>query len=571
MVREQQKRIDILIADDDAEYLKLAENILAEDYSVATTDSGDKALRILSEAEPQLILLDLHMPGLSGEETMAQITADERWKKIPVIILTTDSAPETEIKCFTMGAADFIVKPFVPLIMKNRVSRVMELYGLRKDLEGRLEEKSKLLEKVSLNSIMAIANTIDAKDAYTSGHSLRVAKCAKAIAEKLGWSEEEARNIYHIGLLHDIGKIGVPDSILNKPSRLNEEEFALIKKHPVIGGEILKNVRAIKGVADGALYHHERYDGKGYPLGLSGEDIPLCARIIAIADTYDAMTSNRIYRAKLPDPRVVAEFERCSGTQFDPKLAALFVEMLKEGFHIPREKRREEDAEYAKRQNLPDENGVQLNRVLTEYGTGKGNADHLTGVNNRSYGETEIEKRLARGHKGALLVVDLDNFKNINDTYGHLMGDKVLKVLAASLAESAGEQDLVCRLGGDEFVVFLTELVHRDLIKERIHKIMDAFAKSMDAIGCENMAHISVGIALSPADGKEFPMLYANADKALYYVKRSGKNSYSFFRDEQPYASGRKPCWRGIWILGKARLKCRMKNFRISTAICPDA
>ncbi len=530
---EQLNKVDILLVDDSAMNRKFAERILKEEYSIVTVGSGAEALELLETCEPKLILLDFRMPGMDGAETMEKIRENKDWSGIPIIILTADSAPETEKEFFVMGADDFIVKPFVPMTMKSRIGRMIELYSLRRDLEARLEEKSLLLEKVSLNSILAIANTIDAKDAYTSGHSVRVAKCSQQIALRLGWSEEEARNLYHIGLLHDIGKIGVPDSILNKPTRLSDEEFVQIKKHPVIGAEILKNIRMIPGVSDGALYHHERYDGKGYPFGLAGEDIPLCARIIAVADAYDAMTSNRIYRAKLPDLHVVSEFERCSGKQFDPHLAYVFVEMLNEGFHIPPESRRGEDEKKSEQWTLADDNGTLLNRVLAEYGSGKNALDSLTGLHNRGYGEKAIEELLAGAHRGALLIMDLDDFKNVNDTYGHLMGDKVLKLLASALVSNVEDKDVVCRLGGDEFVAFFTDETDREALTARTERIMDGFAASLEEIGCGGVTHISGGIALSPTDGKNFSSLYSNADKALYYVKENGKNACGFYRKVQ--------------------------------------
>ena len=531
MTKASLKKIDIMIVDDDIINVKLAERILKDEYSIIVAQSGEKALELLDEYQPKLILLDLHMPGMDGKETINRIRQNEEWSKIPVIFLTSDNMPEIEQECFEMGAADFVVKPFIPVIMKSRVSRTIEFYDLRHNLENRLNEKTQLVEKISLNSILAIANTIDAKDAYTSGHSLRVAKCSEEIAKQLGWSEEEVRNIYQIGLLHDIGKIGVPDSVLNKPTKLNDEEFALIKQHPVIGSKILKDIRMIRGVADGALYHHERYDGKGYPFGLKGEDIPFCARIIAIADAYDAMTSNRIYRAKLPDERVIAEFERCKGTQFDPDIANVFIGMLKNGFYIQCNERRRSEDRGDEKSDWASESSNLLNKVLLEYNSGKGSADFLTGLSNRNYGESKIQKLLEEGHKGALLAIDLDNFKRINDTYGHLMGDKVLKVLAATLSSNAEENDIICRLGGDEFAMFFADVSNYDIIEERVKNIMYAFSENMVDVGCGNGVYISVGIAVSPSDGKSFSMLYNNADKALYYVKKSGKNSYSFFRD----------------------------------------
>ncbi len=297
----------------------------------------------------------------------------------------------------------------------------------------------------------------------------------------------------------------------------------------------------IPNVADGALYHHERYDGKGYPFGLAGEDIPYCARIIAIADAYDAMTSNRIYRTKLPDLKVVNEFERCSGTQFDPHLAHVFVGMLNEGFYLPPETRREGDNAVNEQWNIVDDNRTLLNRILSEYGSGKNALDSLTGLHNRGYGEKAIEGLLAEGHRGALMITDLDNFKNVNDTYGHLMGDKILKLLAAALSSNVADKDVLCRLGGDEFVAFFTDDVDREMLQERIRHIMDAFAASLVDINFENLTHISAGVALCPSDGKSFSALYSNADKALYFVKKNGKNSCSFYQGTAVGTPNQKP------------------------------
>ena len=534
-------QIDILIVDDDVTDLKTAEEILEKDFSIITARSGKEAFSLLEEYMPKLILLNLHMPNMDGRETMEKLQENAIWKSIPVIFQTADYDPGVEKECFALGAADFIVKPFIPMVMQSRISRTIELYGLRNDLEARLEIKTRQVENVSLNSIMAIANTIDAKDTYTSGHSVRVAKCAKAIAERLGWSEEEIENIHYMALLHDIGKIGVPDSILNKPSRLSEEEFALIKRHPVVGAEILKDIHMIKDVSDGALCHHERFDGKGYPSGLKGKEIPLCARIIGIADTYDAMTSNRIYRAKLSDKKVIEEFERCSGTQFDPELAELFVSMLKEGFHIPKEQRRWEDGISLDHFDRAGESTILLNKVLNEYtasAQNKGMTDSLTGLPNRNYGETQIEIILNSAGQGAFLMIDLDNFKSINDTYGHIVGDRVLKIMADSMAEAAEEGDIICRLGGDEFVMFLTDILDRERIKAKSEEIMDLFAQNMKKMSLEKTITLSIGIAVSSTDGRRFSVLYNNADKALYHVKRNGKNAYAFFSEEKDEERG---------------------------------
>lgn len=198
-----------------------------------------------------------------------------------------------------LGADDFIIKPVVPLVMNSRISRILELKELRDELETQLDKKTKQVKMVTLNSIMSIANTIDAKDKYTSGHSIRVANCAVEIAKKLGWSESEIQNFRYVALLHDIGKIGVPDSVLNKPEKLTDEEFAIIKEHPVTGGEILKDIRIIEHVQEGALFHHERFDGKGYPFGLKGIDIPLYAS--SLKNAIDALKTSVITSLRASD------------------------------------------------------------------------------------------------------------------------------------------------------------------------------------------------------------------------------------------------------------------------------
>lgn len=183
-------------------------------------------------------------------------------------------------------------------------------------------------EKLTYQIMETLVQTIEAKDKYTKGHSARVAEYAKALAEKMGMTKEEQNEIYYMGMLHDIGKIGIADTIINKPGKLTDEEYAVIKTHPVVGYNILKNMDEIKGIENGARWHHERYDGKGYPDGLSGEEIPLYARIIAVADVYDAMTSNRSYRSVLPQKEVREEIRRVSATQLDPVIAGCMVQLI---------------------------------------------------------------------------------------------------------------------------------------------------------------------------------------------------------------------------------------------------
>lgn len=185
--------------------------------------------------------------------------------------------------------------------------------------------------EIIMESIETFTGFIDAKDPYTNGHSNRVAEYTKRIASEMGYSGEELDRIYYIALLHDCGKIGVPDNILGKPAKLTEDEFEVIKSHTVCGGEILSSFKSLKDVGEGALYHHERYDGNGYPEGRAGEDIPLIARMICVADSYDAMNSDRVYRKRLSKEKIIEEITECKGKQFDPKIADIALRLIKEG------------------------------------------------------------------------------------------------------------------------------------------------------------------------------------------------------------------------------------------------
>uniref|UniRef100_UPI004057C812 HD domain-containing phosphohydrolase n=1 Tax=Agathobacter sp. TaxID=2021311 RepID=UPI004057C812 len=328
----------ILVVDDDAMNLKIAEIILKKNnYETIKANSGGKCLEYLENGTADLILLDVHMGDMDGFEVLKRLKEDEKSKEIPVIFLTADNETDAEIRGLKLGAYDFITKPFVAEIMIQRIERILEYTHLQKHLKSEVkkqtqkaEERWMKLEHLTMQVMLAFANTIDAKDQYTNGHSMRVAEYAKEIARRAGKTEKEQEDIYFSGLLHDIGKIGVPDEIINKAGRLSDEEYAVIKSHPAIGGKILMTLTEIPGVYIGANWHHERFDGKGYPDGLKGEEIPEIARIIAVADSYDAMTSKRPYRGILSQDIVKAEVEKGKGSQFDPYFAEIMIQMIEE-------------------------------------------------------------------------------------------------------------------------------------------------------------------------------------------------------------------------------------------------
>ena len=512
----------ILIVDDDRLTLSTAQNLLGDMYKVVAVNSGKQAYKYLDRHTPDLILLDINMPEIGGFEVMQTLQTDKRWSKVPVIFLTAHRSTETEVECFRVGACDFITKPFEPQIMLSRIKSTLELDGYRKDLQRRLDEKTREMEHITIQAIMTVANTVDAKDDYTKGHSMRVAAYSELMAQRLGWSEDEIQNIYYVAMLHDVGKIGVPDAVLNKPFRLTDLEFRLIKGHTIMGAEILKDFKMFPNVNVGAQYHHERYDGKGYPEGLKAESIPLVARIIGLVDSYDAMTSNRVYRKRLSDDIVMEELRKGKGTQWDPELVDIFIELIKEGALTQKWMHEDEMAS-------PIFNSEKI------YGVAMGSesvldapTDFLTGVLSKRKGVNEIEAGL-RVAGGCLMIIDLDHFKQINQTHGHLAGDYALKMTADVLRSVCGK-DTVCRTGGDEFLYFAEGMRSRDAAIVMVNEILDAFAKKQEEVDILKETQLSIGISVSGADGYEYEELYQRADKALYHVKQNENIRYGFFQ-----------------------------------------
>lgn len=324
----------VVIVDDDLENRARAAAILRrENIKVTELSSGEELLNYLEGMTPlpDLILMDILMPGMSGFDTLKALRQKmNKDNAVSVVFLTGDEDLQTEMEGLRLGAMDFLRKPFFPEILSLRVQHTLELIRLHRDLSREVELKTKEKTRLTLHVVQTLAEAIDAKDTYTNGHSGRVASYSKEIAKRLGYDEERQDEIYIMGLLHDVGKIGVSDQIINKPARLTDEEFAEMKTHPGVGSRILQKIREMPRLSYGARWHHERIDGRGYPDGLTGSEIPEEARIIAVADAYDAMTSNRSYRDLMPQSSVRAEIERGKGTQFDPKIADVMLAMIDE-------------------------------------------------------------------------------------------------------------------------------------------------------------------------------------------------------------------------------------------------
>ena len=321
------KKHTILVVDDEENNLQLLKRSLRRNYNVLTATNGMEALDMVKNIGPEIsmIISDQRMPQMQGVEFLQEVSKD--FPDIIKILLTgytdTDVIIDAINKC---NLYQYILKPFDPNTLQMTVQE-----GLKKfEIVSQNTELSKDLNELFYKTIKAISSALDAKDPYTHGHSYRVTLYSMILAKKMKLEDDFIEDLETAGLLHDIGKIGIPQSILCKPGKLTDEEYASMKSHPAQGEKMIGDVKQLNIISDWIKAHHERWDGRGYPSGLKGEEIPLAARIIALADTYDAMTSTRSYRKALSHEEAISEIERCSGSQFDPVLAKIFIENQEE-------------------------------------------------------------------------------------------------------------------------------------------------------------------------------------------------------------------------------------------------
>lgn len=330
----------ILIADDDASVRDVIMVLLSEEgYACTAVSSAEAALEAARHGGFPLLVSDVRMPGKDGFwllERMRELHPDTA-----VVMLTAFGDTEAAVECLRNGAADYLLKPpkvteLIRAIERALGRRRLELarHRYRRSLENRVREKTaelsralRDLESTYSQTLWSLVAALDAREHETGDHSQRVVRYSLAIARRLGLSEADLPSLGRGALLHDIGKIGVPDAILLKPGKLTEGEWIEMRKHPQVGYDILRSIDFLGPSAEVVLSHQERFDGGGYPRGLSGDAIPLWARIFAIADTFDAMTTDRPYRKALPREVAFEEIRRFSGSQFDPRCADAFLSM----------------------------------------------------------------------------------------------------------------------------------------------------------------------------------------------------------------------------------------------------
>lgn len=314
----QEQRPTLLVVDDEPTNLKVLKQILQDDYRLLFGKSGEEAITLAQREQPALILLDVMMPGMTGFDTCRQLKSQHDTGRIPVIFVTALKDEVDETTGFAVGGVDYISKPVVPAVVRARVKNHLSLV------------KADELKKTRLQIIQKLGRASEYKDNETGLHVMRMSHYSRIIALAYGFSADMAEDLLNAAPMHDIGKIGIPDSIMLKPGKLTDEEFAIMKRHPIIGAEILgeSDSGLLQLARSVALYHHEKWDGSGYPHGLKGEAIPIEARIVALADVFDALTSKRPYKEAWSVEDALAYIRQQAGRHFDPRAVELLEQEL---------------------------------------------------------------------------------------------------------------------------------------------------------------------------------------------------------------------------------------------------
>jgi putative two-component system response regulator len=323
----------ILIVDDEYSGRETLQSVLeGEGYNLVMAENGPQAIAQAKSILPDVILLDVMMPGMTGFEVCERIRNDPQVAEIPIIILTALDDRESLLAGLKAGADDFISKPFDRFELRARLIGITRLNRYQKLLEERekLQKAHARLLQAYEATIEGWSHALDLRDRETEGHSRRVTELSLKLAEAMGMEDEAIGKMRRGALLHDMGKIGIPDAILHKPASLSEEEWTVMRKHPQFAYDMLNPIEYLHESLEIPFSHHEKWDGTGYPQGLRGEEIPLSARIFAVADVWDALTSDRPYRPAWTSEQALKYIQEQSGKHFDPRVVAHFLKLIEE-------------------------------------------------------------------------------------------------------------------------------------------------------------------------------------------------------------------------------------------------
>ena len=536
----------ILIVDDSEMNRDLLIDILEDQYDLIEAENGVKAIEILAEQREaiSLVLLDIMMPEMDGFGVLSHIYQNHWNESFAVIMISADDSPVNIKRAYDLGAFDYISRPFDAAIVQRRISNTMCLYVRQKHLEQLVIEQFYENENNNKLMIAILSHIVEFRNGESGAHVLHVNQITELLLKQLilhtdrySLSQSDIALISTVSSLHDIGKIAISEEILNKPGRLTDEEFEIIKTHAAIGADMLlslpadqQSVPLVRMAFEICRWHHERYDGKGYPDGLKGDDIPIAAQAVALADVYDALTSERCYKKAYSHEDALNMILDGQCGSFNPILlqclqeitTALKQELTKNVSGQNMMQRTGGEIDYGrifsgKKYNFQPQQQKTLKLLYT---------DSLTGTYNRRYYDDYIQN--AEDIQAAVMI-DVDNFKYINDNYGHDAGDIVLHSIAQTILSCVRRSDAVIRYGGDEFAVIFYQ-IPEEAFENKLEKIRYL----VEILSVNEYPKIHMSISVGGAYGtKRANELFKIADRMMYQSKRTKNQVNICFLDKK--------------------------------------
>ncbi|HBA62746.1 MAG TPA: hypothetical protein DCZ20_02700 [Lachnospiraceae bacterium] len=537
----------LLLAEDERSLSRALTAILEGNrYSVDAVFDGAEALAYLEAGHYDAAILDIMMPEMDGFEVLAHINRYHWNDSFAVIMISADDSPANIKRAYDLGAFDYISRPFDSAIVQRRIANTMCLYARQQHLESIIEEQFREQEKISRTMISILSHIVEFRNGESGLHIQHVNEITEYLLRQLiqhtdqyPLSKADIALISTASALHDIGKISIPDEILNKPGRLTPEEFEVMKTHTFIGAEMLADLPAdqqqdtlIQVAYEICRWHHERYDGKGYPDGLKGEEIPISAQVVALADVYDALTSDRCYKKAYSHEEAMKMIQEGQCGVFNPVLlqclqeiedilAAVIVNPLS-GQEAKEMREIRSKIDYDRL--FTDEKYSFLSNRQRRYELLY--LDSLTNVFSRRYYDEQFHDT---ERVQALVMMDVDNFKSINDNYGHDVGDVVLQSIAKAILSCVRKTDSVIRYGGDEFMI-----IFRNIPAEVFEKKLESIRSTVEALTIADQPELHVSVSVGGAYGMEMPRkLFKTADNMLYLAKIEKNQVAIYFLDEQ--------------------------------------
>lgn len=541
---EKQK---ILIVDDSEMNRSLLADILEEQYDVVEAENGAEAISLLSRqrADFSLLLLDIMMPEMDGFEVLAYINKYHWNDTFAVIMISADDSPANIKRAYDLGAFDYISRPFDSTIVQRRISNTMFLYARQQRLEKIIAEQFHEQEKNNKLMISILSHIVEFRNGESGLHILHVNTITKYLLKQLvrrteqyPLSKADISLISTASALHDIGKIAISDTILNKPGRLTAEEFEVMKTHSMVGARMLSDLPfeqqeapLVKVASEICRWHHERYDGNGYPDGLKGDEIPIAAQVVALADVYDALTSERCYKKAYSHKEALNMILEGQCGAFNPTLLLCLQEIAD-----TLESELTDNSPEQETKNIQDiRNKIDYDRLFSyEKYTFLSRKqrhlqllyiDSLTSVYNRRYYDEHFQ---GSDNIQAMVVIDVDNFKHINDNYGHDVGDIVLQNIAQTVLSCVRKTDAVIRYGGDEFVIIFF-CIPANIFEKKLERIR----YSVDSLIIDGHPELHMTVSIGGVYGTGTAKgLFKAADSMMYQSKNTKNKVTICFLDE---------------------------------------